>query len=74
MNMKPLSYVVLIIGIIIMIFAGIYKEKYGDFYEKIKKLKPISLYLLLIFVIGFTIVFGLMGTNITQMEFVYQKY
>lgn len=74
MNMKPLSYVVLIIGITIMIFAGIYKEKYGDFYEKIKRLKPVSLYLLLVFVIGFTIVFGLMGTNITQMEFVYQKY
>lgn len=74
MNMSPLSYVVVMLGVIVMILAGIYKERDGDFYEKLKTLHPIALYLLLVFVISLTVVFGLMGSNITDVEFVYQKY
>lgn len=74
MAMTKVGYLVVGAGVLVMIFAAYYKEREGDFFQKLERLKPITLYLLLVIVLGLTLVFGIIGGDITKMEFVYQKY
>lgn len=74
MAMTKAGYIVVGAGVLVMIFAAYYKEREGDFFQKLERLKPLTLYLLLVLVLGLTLVFGIIGGDITKMEFVYQKY
>ncbi len=74
MGMTKMGYLILIAAIIIMCFAAYYKEKEGNFFDKLERLSPLNFFILMTFVIGLTVVFGLVSGDVKQMEFVYQKY